>query len=59
MSRTGRLRSFAVTVAVIGALFNIVGLNLYPVDAFILRATFLFTASVVAFIVYPTRKWPP
>ncbi len=56
LSRTGPLRSVAVTVAVIGALFNIVGLNLYPVDAFVLRATFVFVTSVIAFIVYPARK---
>ena len=56
LSRTGPLRRLAVAVAVIGALFNIVGLNLYPVDALSLRATFLFVASVIAFIIYPARK---
>ena len=56
LSRTGPLRSVAVTVAVIGALFNIVGLNLYPVDAFVLRATFVFVTSVIGFIVYPASK---
>ena len=55
-SRTGPLRNVAVTVAIIGALFNIVGINVYPLEAFILRATFLFVASVVAFIVYPATK---
>ena len=56
LSRTGPLHSVAVTVAVIGALFNIVGLNVYPLEAFVLRSTFLFVASVVAFIVYPARR---
>lgn len=56
LSRTGPLRNVAVTVAVVGALFNIIGLNVYPVEAFVLRSTFLFVASVVAFIVYPASK---
>lgn len=56
LSRTGPLRNLAITVAVGGALFNIVGLNLYPVDAFVLRSTFLFVTSVVGFIIYPFRK---
>ncbi|MGI9259250.1 MAG: TRAP transporter permease [Gammaproteobacteria bacterium] len=56
LSRAGPLRTVAVTVAVIGALFNIVGLNVYPLEAFILRSTFLFVASVIAFIVYPASK---
>jgi len=56
LSRTGPLHTVAVTVAVIGALFNIVGLNVYPVEAFVLRSTFLFVASVVAFIVYPAHR---
>ena len=56
LSRTGPLYRFAVIVAVAGAVFNIVALNVYPVEAFVLRATFLFTASVVAFIVFPARR---
>ena len=56
LSRSGPLFSVAVAVAVIGALFNIVGLNIYPLEAFVLRSTFLFVASVVAFIIYPARK---
>ncbi|MED5535249.1 MAG: hypothetical protein VX690_06090, partial [Pseudomonadota bacterium] len=56
LSRTGPLRNLAITVAVGGALFNIIGLNLYPVDAFVLRSTFLFVTSVVGFIIYPFRK---
>ena len=56
LSRTGPLRQLAFTIAVLGALFNIVGLNLYPVDAFILRPTFLFVTSVIAFIIYPAGK---
>jgi TRAP transporter 4TM/12TM fusion protein len=56
LSRSGPLFSVAVAVAVIGALFNIVGLNIYPLEAFVLRSTFLFVASVVAFIIYPAHK---
>ena len=56
LSRTGPLHRFAITIAVVGALFNIIGLNLYPVDAFILRPTFLFVCSVIGFIVYPAGK---
>lgn len=56
LSRTGPLYSVAFAVAVIGALFNIVGLNIYPLEAFVLRSTFLFVASVVAFVIYPARK---
>ena len=56
LSRTGPLYRFAIIIAVVGALFNIIGLNLYPVDAFILRPTFLFVCSVIAFIIYPAGK---
>ena len=59
LSRTGPLRKVAIGVAVIAALFNIFGLNVYPVEAFILRATFVFACSVIAFIVYPARRGDP
>ena len=59
LSRTGPLRTVAFTVAVVAGLFNIFGLNVYPVEAFILRATFVFACSVIAFIVYPARKSNP
>ncbi len=56
LSRTGPIQTFAVAIAVVGALFNIVGLNVYPIEAFVLRSTFLFVASVVAFVLYPAQK---